>query len=48
MKKVAGFHSRERWAFSGVRGWLAVLKNLGTIDCQSEGWVTRGNEDSFA
>ena len=41
MKNVAGFHSLDAGDFA-VDGFLR--RNLGTIECHKEGWITRGRE----
>lgn len=42
MKKVAGFHSFERWGLAGTRDFSGLRKAFGMIECHTEGWATRG------
>ncbi len=43
MKNVAGFHSFEPGAFTRLFDVWDVRRNLGTIECHSDGCVTLGN-----
>ena len=42
MKKVAGFHSFERWGLVGTFDLSWLLNAFGIIECHMEGWATRG------
>ena len=44
MKNVAGFHCLDRWTLAEEGFDSDCRRNLGTNNCQKDGWAIRGND----